>query len=131
MKKILLFLFITVSIFAQSSGSKWIVLERRYDTSYHFSLNGSGSTGNIVMQGTGTIKVYWGDSTFTTYTLTCSDQNISHTYSFTGNHNVTIDKPLLITKWSMASNPIGITFNTLGLKNLTYLIFKQPQHRYN
>jgi len=121
MKTILLWLILASSLFPQTSSQKWMVLERRHGTSFHFALNGSGTTGNIVMQGTGTITVQWGDSTYTVYNLTGSDNNISHTYTYGIVHYVSIDKPLLIKKWSMTSNPIGITFNTLGLKNLTSL----------
>jgi hypothetical protein len=79
------------------------------------------ATGNIVMQGTGIINVNWGDGSNNDYTLNGVDQNIAHTYSGAGTYNIKINRPKLITKWSMTSLAGTWRFSTASLTNLTYL----------
>ena len=120
MKKIFLILLFTTSIFAQSS--KMLLLMDDVLT-YSFALTGSSTGGNIVMRGTGTIIVDWGDGSSTNYTLTTTDQNIAHTYSGSGTYNVKIKNSDRITKIYM-DTPVGATYtlNSKNLPNLTDLI---------
>ncbi|MFZ3035517.1 MAG: hypothetical protein WA138_16085 [Parvibaculum sp.] len=121
MKKIFLILLFTTVSFAQSS--KMLLLMGDDVPTYSFALTGSSTGGNIIMQGTGTIIVDWGDDSITNYTLTTTDQNVSHTYVVSGTYNVKIKNSNRITKiYINALVGTTYTLNSKNLPNLTDLI---------
>lgn len=120
MKTIILILISISLAFGQSSKKFFYFFDDDAVKSIVFT---GTATGNIVMQGTGAIKVEWGDGSVNNYTLTGSDQNISHTYS-SGTYNIKIWNSDRITKWHMNSNTGTWTISSKGLPNLTYLYLR-------
>ncbi|MCZ2268411.1 MAG: hypothetical protein LC124_06110, partial [Ignavibacteriales bacterium] len=118
MKKLILILLLFVSAnFAQTSTILLL-----FDDAGSMPITFTGtSTGNITLQGTGVIVVDWGDGSKNSYTLTGSDQNISHNYGSAGTRNIKIDKPKLITKWRQSDATNTWAWDTKYLPNLTYL----------
>ena len=95
-----LLLFSSVS-FAQFGGDLLV----GHSQAWNIKLNSTSAQPSITMQGKGKIYIKWGDGTAQqSYTLTSSDQVISHTYSVAGNYTRVIYNASAVTKWSTSSN---------------------------
>lgn len=116
-KLILIFLLLLSQSYAQSE-----LLLLMGDEVDIWTINITSSTNpTITMQGTGLIKIDWGDGTsIEQYTLAGADQNISHTYSGSASRVIKIYNKKRITKFSTGSN-VSWSFDLSSLPSgMTY-----------
>ena len=100
-----------------SIASSASVYAKPYFAPLNFDVNVLSTTGNIgmILNGSGTLNVTWGDGTFNNYTLTSEDQVINHTFVSTGVKTVTFNSGNL-TRFNVSgtSNARIIAMNSWG-----------------
>ena len=100
MKRILILLLLFCGVINAQSNIMKLINERR--DPFRMTINAASTT--ISMKGSGSIRVVWGDGSYTDYTLTSTAQNVTHTYSVSALYKIAIYNPQKVTYWGSSDN---------------------------